>query len=120
MAGQVVGIPQVRADHTLFELRPEKVPDGPVARPLPRRVRLRWYGDPPNLRPGERWQLSLQLRPPEGFLNPAGFYYQSWLFQRRLGATGYVRDPATAERLGATRTVASVRATIAERMAEHL
>ncbi|MFP4130352.1 MAG: ComEC/Rec2 family competence protein, partial [Halorhodospira sp.] len=120
LAGRIVGIPEVEDDHTAFELRPQRVLDGSLPRPLPHRIRLRWYGDAPALRPGERWHLSLRLQPPDGFLNPAGFDYQRWLFRHRIGATGYVREPGAAERAGQAATVDTLREAIAARMGEVL
>ena len=66
---------------------------------LPRtlRVRLDWYGASPRLVPGDRWRLTVRLKPPHGFINPGGFDYETWLFRERIRATGYVRaDPDNA------------------------
>ncbi len=120
LVGRVVGIPEVQDNHTVFELRPERALDNALPRPLPCRIRLRWYGSAPELHPGDRWRLSLQLQPPDGFLNPAGFDYQRWLFRHRIGATGYVRDPGSAERVGRAATVDRARDAIAAHMAEAL
>nr|VFK41765.1 MAG: competence protein ComEC [Candidatus Kentron sp. TC] len=54
------------------------------------RIRLDWYGKPPQLLPGERWRLRVRLKRPRGFGNP-GFDYEKWLFQQGIRATGYVR-----------------------------
>lgn len=70
---------------------------------LGQRVRLSWYRPAPTQpRPlgGERWQLALKLKPPRGALNPGGFDYETWLFQRGLQATGYVLE-GPAQRLQA-------------------
>ena len=43
---------------------------------------------------GERWQMTLRLRPPSGFANPASFDYEQWLWREGIHATGYLRqDP---------------------------
>ena len=55
-------------------------------------VRLSWYQNRQALRPGERWRLKVRLKRPHGYMNPGGFDYESWLFQNRLRATGYVVD----------------------------
>jgi len=100
VVGVVAGLPQ-RFDNGLrFDFDVEK---SPVA--LPQRISLAWYRGfrreedddthaVPELRAGERWQLKLRLKRPHGNLNPHGFDYEAWLFERRLRATGYVR-PAT-------------------------
>lgn len=73
--------------------------------PIPGRIQLSWYpprdgpGLVPQLRPGERWKLTVRLRRPHGFVNPHGFDYEAWLLERDLRATGYVRSEGTNERL---------------------
>lgn len=58
-----------------------------------RRVRLSHYDAPP-MQPGERWALTVRLRPPSGFANPGTFDYRAWLWREGIHATGYVRrDP---------------------------
>jgi len=57
---------------------------------FPNRLRLNWYyGKVVNT--SERWQFEVRLKPPHGFMNPAGFDYESWLFQQGIDATGYIR-----------------------------
>jgi competence protein ComEC len=43
------------------------------------------------LKPAQHWQLVVRLKPAVGMKNPIPFDYESWLFQQRLGAVGYVR-----------------------------
>ncbi|MEA3275936.1 MAG: DNA internalization-related competence protein ComEC/Rec2 [Pseudomonadota bacterium] len=62
-------------------------------------VRLSWYRDSPQLRAGERWLLTVRLKPPHGFANPGGFDYERWLFQEGVKATGYVRGAEDNQRL---------------------
>jgi len=77
---------------------------------LPKRLQLSWYGgtrsngaEPPALKAGERWQLTVRLRQPHGNRNPHGWDRERWLWEQGIGATGYVRssprDPAP-QRLG--------------------
>jgi len=59
----------------------------------PGHLRLSWYGTPPqSLYPGQHWQLTVRLKQAHGMLNPWGFDYAKWLFQKRILATGYVRQ----------------------------
>jgi competence protein ComEC len=73
---------------------------------LPPQLLLSWYsgtlmgsdGSPPELqrqpgelRPGERWQMTVRLKAPHGNLNPQGFDYELWLWEQGVQATGYVR-----------------------------
>lgn len=74
---------------------------------IPRQIMLSWYcgrGDctpsaEVNLRPGERWRLTVRLKRPHGNANPHGFDYEAWLLERGIRATGYVRPDDGAARL---------------------
>jgi competence protein ComEC len=104
VTGVVAGLPQPLEGGVRFDFDIEEVE--PAAARLPRRVALAWYNgasreefqDIAPIRAGERWRFSVRLRRPHGSANPHGFDYESWLLQRAIGATGYVRPGAT-ERL---------------------
>jgi competence protein ComEC len=118
--GVVAAMPQRNEGGVRFRLNLESAAlDGaPVA--VPPQVLLGWYGgaamgmdgatlelqrQPADLRPGERWQLTVRLKAPHGNLNPQGFDYELWLWEQGVQAAGYVRsglkDPAP-QRLGVT------------------
>lgn len=97
--GVIVSIPSADARRTRFLFRADTLEECAHAR-LPVRLRLSWYGPAPPLHAGERWQLRLRAKPRNGFFNPGGFDYERWLFQRRIGGLGYVRDRDAAWRLG--------------------
>lgn len=63
-----------------------------------RRVRLNAYA-PPAMLAGERWRLTVRLRPPGGLVNPGTFDYRAWLWREGIQATGYVRDTPAPQRL---------------------
>jgi len=98
VTGVVVALPSVSERVVRFEFEPESSAD---AERLPHRLRLAWYRDAPEEpavavgapvpQPAERWRLTLRLRRPHGLVNPGGFDYEAWLFERGIGATGYVR-----------------------------
>ena len=77
---------------------------------LPERLQLSWFGgarsngaEPPALKAGERWQLTVRLRQPHGNRNPHGWDRERWLWEQGIGATGYVRSgprDAAPQRLG--------------------
>jgi competence protein ComEC len=87
--GVVCDFPKTDAEATRFVL--ERSGDPGV---LPQRLHLSWYDDAPELAPGQRWQLEVRLKPPHGFMNPGGFDFEQWLYQRGIGASGYVRRSA--------------------------
>lgn len=66
---------------------------------LPSRVRLSWYDLRISPRAGERWQLSVKLKPPHGMLNPGGLDYERWLFAQGIRAVGYVTESSHNRRL---------------------
>lgn len=85
---------------------------------LPRRIALGWYDSSaryealawaqpqaalPEVQAGERWRWRVRLKAPHGQRNPGGFDLELWMWERGLGASGYVRasrhDPPP-QRLG--------------------
>jgi competence protein ComEC len=92
LVGVIAGLPQ-RIEHgQRFDVRVEQPPPG-----VPRRIALTWYDSrradaaTPVLKAGSRWQLRVRLKQPHGNMNPHGFDYEAWLFERGIGATGHVR-----------------------------
>lgn len=71
---------------------------------VPSRLALSWYAGfgqketqaAADVRPGERWQLTVRLRRPHGNANPYGFDYEVWLLEQNLRATGSVRPDRNA------------------------
>ncbi len=98
--GFIASLPQQqgRKWRFIFDIETMQHLGTPVNEP-PRRVRLNWYGDAPALNVGDRWELTVRLKPPHGFMNPGGFDYEGWLFQQRIRATGYVRSAKENRRL---------------------
>ncbi len=106
VTGMVGAMPQRSETALRFRLEVEsaRLAGEPVA--LPPELYLSWYGGPaagsiagleqrretPELRAGERWQITVRLKAPHGGLNPHGFDYELWLWEQGLHATGYVRD----------------------------
>jgi competence protein ComEC len=97
VTGTVARLPAMGDTNVRFELRTEASPAGP---PVPGRLLLSWYGSPgaegapvapPEVHPGQRWELTVRLRRPHGNVNPHAFDYEAWLLERGIGATGYVR-----------------------------
>lgn len=87
-----------------FQVEAATAAGAPVV--LPPQLLVGWYGGaegraegaaappPPQLAPGQRWQLALRLKAPHGHANPHGFDYELWLWEQGVQATGYVRDSA--------------------------
>lgn len=98
--GVVSSIPEHDGRVQRFELVLERLQSA-GAYDTPQRLRLSWYDGEQQPRAGERWRLQVKLRPPHGFMNPGGFDYEKWLYQRGIHGTGYVRNGAANQRLAA-------------------
>ena len=70
--------------------------------PVPKNISLTWYSrwttddEAPEVAPaavhaGERWRFRLRLKRPHGNVNPDGFDFEGWMFERNIRAVGYVR-----------------------------
>ncbi|BAU57978.1 DNA internalization-related competence protein ComEC/Rec2 [Halorhodospira halochloris] len=132
----ITGVPEQGSNYTLFHARVNKVIEGEVGPDLGGLLRLRWYSrgaaeqaafpgatqkhQATHLEAGQTWRLRLRLRPPDGFLNPAGFDYQRWLFVRQITATGHVRTSTDNRLIEARPTIHTWRTRIAQSMAENL
>lgn len=97
VTGIVAGLPQAYENGVRFDFAVEQANAA-----VPSRISLAWYRgwrleesdewhELQELHAGERWQLTVRLKRPHGNLNPHGFDYEAWLFERGLRATGYVR-----------------------------
>ncbi len=83
-----------------------------------RHLRLSWYGANAHLAPGERWMLRVKLRRPRGVLDPGGFDFEKLALERRIAATGYVRAPETAQKVGESAGIDALRARLSARIAQ--
>ncbi|MGH8157014.1 MAG: DNA internalization-related competence protein ComEC/Rec2 [Rhodanobacter sp.] len=99
VTGSIVNLPQAGDDASRFVLRVEQATlDGqPIA--LHGRVTVSWYDDAPLLQPCTRWHLLLRLKRPRGLLNPGVADSERSALERRIVATGYVRDDPDNARL---------------------
>ncbi len=108
LRGRIVGLVErdARRQRFRFQVESGRFDGAPVELPHVLRLSLyhdSWGGEPgatPAVASGERWQWRAKLRRPRGFANPGGFDYERWLFVEGIGATGYVRNPARAKKLG--------------------
>jgi len=89
--GEIVTVPQERDRKTRYEFDVNQLNHNNRLIPFNGRVRLSWYGHHPELNVGDEWQFTVRLKRPHGLMNPGGFDYEKWLFQKQIIATGYVR-----------------------------
>jgi len=108
LVGVVASMPQPQERGERFEFDVERVLT-PGAR-VPRHISLASYtesfnhtespqADPSVFHAGERWRLTVRLKQPHGTLNPHGFDFEAWAFERNIRATGYLRKSPPPHRL---------------------
>lgn len=105
VVGVVRALPQTIERGVRFEFDVEQ-----AAASVPSHLSLAWYRGRTDdeaeeisalpVHAGERWRFTVRLKRPHGNMNPQGFDYEGWLFERGIRATGYVR-PHSATRLTA-------------------
>ncbi len=99
IAGRIADLPAV-GEHGArfqFDIETARLDAQPVR--VPGRVLLSFYNNAPDLVVGDRWTFTVRLRRPHGYQNPGGFDYEAHLFERRIRATGYVRERESRRRL---------------------
>lgn len=116
--GRIVALPERLDDGWRFVLRVERVA-AEVGMLRGHDLRLRTYAPQPVLVAGERWRMQVRLRPPRAIRNPGGFDFERHALQRGLVATGYVRAPASMQRLAGASGVDAWRDRLARRMGGH-
>lgn len=100
VTGVIDSLPQIQPARTGFVLKVQSVSttrgDLVATDSFPHKLKLAWYHNDSSytLKTGDYWQFKVRLKPPRGFVNPAGFDYQAWLLRRGIGATGYVVNHA--------------------------
>lgn len=113
--GRVLGLPEARADAVRFGFAVD-AGEGDAAALAGTRLRLAWYRAGQVPEPGSRWRLAVRLKRPRGTLNPGGFDFERHALERRIAATGYVRDSADNRALFPGTGIDRLRLTLAERI----
>jgi competence protein ComEC len=125
LVGVISDLPYANARGERFVLDVEQVvtPDAPALR----RVQLTRYWPrgavnfETRMRAGERWRLTVRMKMPYGTSNPHGFDLEAWMLERRINASGYVRETPAPRRLAAPAAmpaarIAATRAAVRERI----
>jgi competence protein ComEC len=92
ISGRIISLPVVGALSTSFVLRFDSL-NQKTTQAI--NIKLSWYGRPPRLALGERWQLQVKLKRIRGFANPGSFDYARYMLQQNIRAVGYVRNSAS-------------------------
>ena len=136
VVGIVASLPTLNDRGTRFEFDIERTLTADAI--LPQHVSINWYAElarrgkedeeaklPPEIKPGERWQLTLRLRRPHGSMNPHGYDFEAWALERGIRATGYVRTKGVNQKRadfggGIAERIDRLRLAIRDRMNEAL
>jgi len=91
VTGVVSGLPQPfeQGLRFPFDVNSAALQGQPVI--IPRQIDLAWYASPA-VRAGQVWQFNVRLKAPHGGVNPHGFDFELWQWERGVQATGYVRN----------------------------
>lgn len=116
LIGTVSQLPQPFDRGARFHFDVEQVLSNEEIKTIPSRVALSWYSGfdkktthpIPQIKVGERWQLTVRMKRPHGNANPYGFDYEAWLLNQGVRATGYVRTTHNAENIRLDRFVFKV------------
>lgn len=102
--GYVASLPERQGNRLRFEFDIRETSE-PRLTQYPKKVRLSWYDSTTVvLKPGDKWQLTLRLRPPHNFTNPGSFDYSAWLLQKGILATGSIYNKGENTYLGSEGT----------------
>ena len=99
VVGVIASLPVANDRGTRFEFDIERIAVEGAS--LPKHISLNWYAErprkgieavpPPEIKPGERWDLVVRLRRPHGTLNRHGYDFEAFALEQNIRATGYIR-----------------------------
>lgn len=96
--GSIASLAETHAGVTRFEFDVSRL-IAPTQAKIPEHLRVSWRNTDKPFRPGDQWRLSMRLKSPRGFSNPASFDYEALLLQKGIGAIGYVNPAGQIARL---------------------
>lgn len=124
VTGMIEGLPETESESTRFDFNIVHASLAGEPVPLGGNLRLSWYaprhGTAPQLQPCSRWRLRVRLKRPRALLNPGGFDFERSALQKRIVATGYVREDSANAQLASAACVDRLRARISKAIAAAL
>jgi len=125
LVGVITDLPHAnaRGERFIFEIEQVLTRNAPALQ----RVQLTRYWPreatrhDPRMQAGERWRLTVRMKMPHGTSNPHGFDLEAWMLERRINASGYVREAPAPQRIAAQAHtpgawIAAARASVRERI----
>lgn len=114
MEGRVTGFPRSLPQRTEFSLQVHHAESAPFLEG--KILRVRWFGEVPELRAGSRWRLIPRVQDPRGTANPGSFDSQRQMLLEDIHGVAYVREAGLAMQLERGRGLHAFRATLADAM----
>src|SRR5262249_37857320 len=96
--GTIISLPIEEKRYTRFLLQTQQF----AGEPRQMRLQLNWQNPHPPLTVGERWQLTVRVKPPHALSNFKAFNRLRFLWAQNIHATGYVAAKAFSRRLSAS------------------
>jgi competence protein ComEC len=101
VTGAVRGLPRVADDATRFDFA-VRSDGGDESSPVTGILRLSWRDTAPAIEPCSIWRVHVRLKRPRGMIDPGAFDFERYALSEGISATGYVREDAGNQALGAS------------------
>lgn len=99
VTGCIVDLPQKLDDKWQFYFIPEQLQFQDKQYDFIGKIKLSWYKNTRELRPGQRWRFTVRLKKPHVSSNFGLRDQSTTLLVKRIKAIGYIRNPASAQLL---------------------
>jgi competence protein ComEC len=93
VSGRILGVPLHTAHNVRFDFEVDSLSYAGKPYRSPGKIRLKAYHDTEAFKANQAWQFTVRLKRARSYQNPGSrFNYETYLFENRIRATGYVRD----------------------------
>ena len=96
ISGKIIGVPLHTPHYSRFDFVADTLTWQGMPYDAPGKIKLKAYHNIKDFKANQVWQLTVRLKRARGYQNPGSrFNYETYLFERRIRATGYVRKVAS-------------------------
>ncbi len=89
--GEITSLPRVSPYQSSFVFHLESIQNGKERQRVATSINLSW-SHAPHLQVGDEWLLPVRLKKIHSTMNPGGFDFEAWAFQKGIRAKGYVLE----------------------------
>ena len=98
--GVITTIPENKEHYARFDFMVESINHEGKSYDSVGLIRLKAYANQDQFRVNQHWRLTVRLKRPQSYQNPGShFNYETYLFQNRIRAVGYIREQPQPELL---------------------